>query len=535
MTSAAAATVDAVHIDDAPATRDAALSTWQAWRWWLPPALLALLFTLLFIDPFAGDWDALDYTVNSVRGMPSSMLFGRMLFIFTNHAAYRLAHAVFDLPNDQAYLLFKYMVVAECPLAVVGCWRLARELSGSLRTATVAALMLALSPFFIVYSGQAMTETPSILLLCLALVVHARGVRARQAWPVLAGAALLGLCVNIREPVGFFGLWLILAPACYGWQLKRRELFLTALACIIFFVCALAPFATWWLLNVDNYRAAWYGWVQSMRMESARHPVSPGNLIPFFGFFLVAAPTALLALPFAARREWRERGLTPLLTMALVGLFVNFVLLANYSVVINGRYLLTGLPALVPLAADYLTHLWTARTKNVRRGFVSACALVVSVALATGSVAYALARQTLMNHASTKDYRARLAWLPPDAVVMAGGQTVAVNYYRSLGYGHWDTIGTGGGWPGAELTPLIEGHLQTQRRVFLDVDPRLWAMNKWREQETRALVRLQSRFRFRRVSGTIYEIRPPDDGAANDDPNLQSLLNQPASGFSFLR
>jgi len=508
-----------------------ALSTRQAWRWWLPPALLALLLTFLFIDPFAGDWDALDYTVNSIAGVPSSMLFGRMLFIFTNHAAYRLARALFSLQNDQAYLLFKYMVVAQCPLAIVACWRLARELSGSLQTATVAALMLALSPFFVVYSGQAMTETPSILLLCLALVLHLRGVRGRSMWRMLVGAGLLGLCVNIREPVGFFGLWLIVAPACDGWKFKGRELFVTTLACLVFLICALAPFATWWLLNVDGYRYAWYGWVESMRMESAVHPVRLRNLIPFFGFFFVAAPIVFAALPFAVRREWRERGLTPLLSMALVGLFVNFVLLANYSTAINGRYLLTGLPALVPLAADYLLRRRTAHTENPLRAFVYACTIIVSVALVTGLITYALTRQTLSHHALTKDYRTRLLMLPPDAVVMAGGQSVAVNYYRSLGDGQWEIIGTGGGWPGAQLIPLIEGYLQANRRVFVDVDPRLWAMNKWREQETRALVSLGTRFRFRRISDTIYEIRPLADESANDNPNWQTLLNQPTSPF----
>lgn len=529
MPAPALAASSATHDD----RRSRALSTRQAWRWWLAPTLPALLFTIYFIDPFAGDWDALDYTVHAVRGQPSSMLFGRMLFIFTNHAAYRLAHALFGLQSDQAYLLFKYMVVVQTPFAVVACWTLARELSGSVRAATVAAFMLALSPFFIVYSGQAMTETPSILLLCVALITHLRGVRGRVPWQVLAGAALLGLCVNIREPVGFFGVWLVLAPLCYGWKLKRRELFLTVLACLIFLICAIAPFAVWWLLDVDGYRANWYGWLASMRAESAVHPVRLRNLVPFFQLFFIAAPVTLLALPFALRREWRtERRLTPILGFALVGLFVQLMLLANYSTVINGRYQLTGLPALCPLTAAYLLRRATARTHDPRRALVYTCALIVSFALLTGSLVYVFAARTLGNHALTKEYRARLASLPKDAVVMAGGQTVAVNYYRGLGYGAWDSIGTGGGWPGAErLMPQIEWHLTQGHRVFVDIDPRLWSMDSWHAQETRALVNLETRFRFRHYAGTIYEIRPPDDDTARDDPNLRVLLNNPKSLF----
>src|SRR2546421_6232122 len=128
--------------------------TWRAaWRCWLPVALLAFLLALLFRDPFAGDWDALDYTVLALRGAPSSMLFGRALFIYTNHLAYTLAHALFGLQPEHAYLLFKYMVVCASPLAVTGMWAFARRLSGSPQTATIAASLLALSPFFIIYSG----------------------------------------------------------------------------------------------------------------------------------------------------------------------------------------------------------------------------------------------------------------------------------------------------------------------------------------------------------------------------------------------
>ncbi|MBA3321461.1 MAG: hypothetical protein H0T45_08465, partial [Pyrinomonadaceae bacterium] len=103
-------------------------SFWQAWRWWLPIAAVALLLALFFVDPFAGDWDALDYAILALRGEPSSMLFGRMLFIFQNHLAFRVAHGLFGLQPEQAYLLFKYLVVAQSPLAVVACWALVREL-----------------------------------------------------------------------------------------------------------------------------------------------------------------------------------------------------------------------------------------------------------------------------------------------------------------------------------------------------------------------------------------------------------------------
>ena len=52
----------------------------------------------------------------------------------------------FALPPEKAYLLFKYAVVVQSPLAVIAWWRLARDLTNSMRAATLAALLLALSP-----------------------------------------------------------------------------------------------------------------------------------------------------------------------------------------------------------------------------------------------------------------------------------------------------------------------------------------------------------------------------------------------------
>src|ERR1044071_86697 len=48
--------------------------------YWFPPATLALVLTLLYLNPFIGDWDALDYTIYSLRGEPSSMALGPSLF-----------------------------------------------------------------------------------------------------------------------------------------------------------------------------------------------------------------------------------------------------------------------------------------------------------------------------------------------------------------------------------------------------------------------------------------------------------------------
>lgn len=487
---------------------------------------LSLSLALLFVDPFIGDWDALDYTVLSLRAQPSSMALGRSLFIFFNHALWCASHALLNIPADKAYLLFKYAVVLQSPLAILCCWTLARDLTRSVEAATIAALLVATAPAYVVYSGQVMTEIPSLLVLSLALTIHLRGVRSGRVVLTLCGAALLGMGVNVRETLAFYLPWLVIAPFVCGptrWPRERRLLWAAA-ACAVFALFAFGPFALWFTTDA-GFRASWYGWRESMRLESARHPVAVGNLLPFLFYFFLCAPLVTVALPFAFLKEWRERGLSCLLALALVGLFANFLLLFNYSTVVNWRYFLTALPALAPLVADRVLRHQAAKNGDVRRAFPRIVVALILLTVGIGVFARLTHRDAYEKRVLTRDYFARLALLPRDAVVIAGGQTVAVTYYRGIGAGAWDVIGTGGGWPGEErLAPLIEKYLQQGRRVFIDLDPRWWDVCGWQLEETRAIARLDTRFRFRRVSDTIFELRPPYDETAHDAPNTQSLL-----------
>jgi 4-amino-4-deoxy-L-arabinose transferase-like glycosyltransferase len=462
--------------------------------------------------------------VLAVRGQPSSMALGRLLFIFFNHALYSLAHKLFHLAPADAYLLFKYAVICLTPLVVISCWALAREVTGSNRTATIAALLVTASPPFVIYSGQVMTDVPSLLFVALALLLHLRGLRLRRWWMILAGAALLGAGANVRETVTFYAPWLILAPFVCGWKFGRRELTIIALSCLVFALCAFGPFALWFWTDAGNFRLSWYSWRDSGAAEAARHPVTWRNALPFLFYSFILGPMVTIALPVAMWKEWRARGLTIPLLLALAGVWANFLLFFNYSTVINWRYFLTGLPALVPLVADYFMRAQTIKLGDARRAFWSAVIGIAFIMAVAAVYASPTSRENITKRALTKDYRMRLALLPPDAVVLAGGQTVAVTYWRGLGLGQWTEIGTGAGWPGANLDQLIETYLKQGRRVFLDQDPRWWSPCGWQLEETRQLVNLESSFGFRKLSDTIYEIRPQQDDTARDAPNLRALL-----------
>jgi Dolichyl-phosphate-mannose-protein mannosyltransferase len=496
---------------------------WDAWKWWLPQALLGLTLVLCFVDPFIGDWDALDYTMLSLAGYPSSMALGRNLFIFGNHFLFLFAKAVFGLQPENAYLLFKYAVVAQAPLAVIACWLVAYSVSRSLHIAALSALLIVCSPVFVLYGGQVMTDVPSVLLLGLAVVVHFQGVRTKSLWLILGGATLMGLGVNLRETVGFFAPWLVLGPISYGWKIRKREAIYIGTSILVFLIFAFGWFAYWFITD-SHYQHIWYGWRESMRQESSRHPVELRNLLPFFAYLFITAPFVFLTLPFAPFAEFRRRHFSPMLALWIVALFADFLLFFNYSTTVNWRYFLTGLPGLAPLASSWLLLVGARLLGNITRALIACVLLIVGFATAFTISMRPVSFEFIQRRAMSKEYKLRLEQLPPDAVMISGAQTIAVTYWAAIGAGRWETIGTGGGWPGDRLFAVIDEHMAKGKRVFIDSDPRWWLPCGWQRDEIPLITQLEQHYGFRRVTDDIYELRPKSDEMAGDHPNLKRLL-----------
>jgi hypothetical protein len=493
------------------------------WRWWLPPALIGLCLVLYYVDPFIGDWDGIDYTMLSLAGYPSSMALGRNLFIFGNHFLFVLSHTLFDVKPENAYLIFKYAVVVQSPLAILACWWLAFKLTRAIYTATIAALLIAFSPVFVIYGGQVMTDVPSVLLLAVALILHLHGLQSRRLSFILLGAALLGLGVNLRETVGFYATWLVLGPVACGWQLRRREFIIVFASCIVFFVFASAWFAYWFLVD-PHYRWIWHGWRESMRQESARHPVTLANLPLYFFFLFVSAPLVFITLPLVPVFEARRKKFSPVLALWLTAIFADALLFLNYSTIVNWRYFLTGLPGLVPLSSYWMVQLGQQILGSTRRAFVACLIVVVGLALTFAIYMRPVSFEFIERRAMSKDYKSRLAQVPPDSVMISGSQTIAVTYWAAIGLGKWETIGTGGGWPGDRLFAVIDSYLKQGKRVYLDSDSRWWVACGWQRDEIPLIVELEHHFKFKQVTETIYEVRPLNDPTANDKPNLKRLL-----------
>lgn len=459
----------------------------------------------------------------SLAGYPSSMALGRSLFIFGNHWLFVLARSVFGLAPENAYLLFKYAVVAQAPVAVIACWALARQLSHSVYTATIAALLVTFSPVFVLYGGQVMTDVPSVLLLAVALLIHLRGIRTRNLSLVFAGAVLMGLGVNLRETIGLYLPWLMFAPFVCGWKFNKREVGYVTASLVLFLVFAFGWFMYWFITD-PYYRGIWFGWRESMRQESARHPVALANIRPFIMYFFICAPLVFISLPFAPVREWRLHRLSPLLFLWLTGFVANLLLFFNYSTTVNWRYFLTGLPALVPLGAHALLDLLQRFTGSRRRAFATCVSAIGILAVVFAVYLRPISSEFIERRAMSKQYKQRLQNIPSDAVMISGSQTIAVTYWAAIGAGRWKTIGTGGGWPGDQLFSTIQDHFAKGRRVFLDSDPRWWLPCGWQREEIPMIVELEKHFSFKQVAENIFELRPLGEQGSIDKPNLKRLL-----------
>ena len=98
------------------------------------------------------------------------------------------------------------------------------------------------------------------------LVSEVRSVRSEMNVPagakiplVLVGAGLMGLGMNLRETIGFYAPWLVLAPFVLGWKFQRKEILCVAASCALFVVLAFGWFGYWFITD-PHYRWVWYGW-----------------------------------------------------------------------------------------------------------------------------------------------------------------------------------------------------------------------------------------------------------------------------------
>src|SRR5688572_32935014 len=145
---------------------------------------------------------------------------------------------------------------------------------------------------------------------------------------------------------------------------------------------------------------------------------------------------------------FNDTATTKIYTLSLHDALPILLLFFNYSTTVNWRYFLTGLPAIVPLGAFWFLRLGERRFGNVQRAFVACCGAIVLMAAVLFIYMRPISFEFIQRRAMSREYKHRLAQVPPDAVLISGAQTIAVHYWAALGGGAWKASGTGGGCAG---------------------------------------------------------------------------------------
>lgn len=471
-------------------------------HFWLPLMLVSWWLAWHFQDEFISDWDGFDYTSYTVEGLPSALGLGRSLFLGYNHLLWRLASRWLGTPPENAYLVLRYAVIAQAGPAIVAVYALYKELSGSQAAAFFGALIVASSPFYIIYSGRAMNEIPGLLMLAstLWLMLRALGSRRRGAAVLfLASAYLVGLSANVREFAIFYLPLIPLASWVIGRSWKK------GLAGTLLAALGMASGIIFWTLYApEKYWPAAIKWYAMSLQERRVHPVGPENFAFIADFMFNGSVAVTLVAPLALVWLLQRRELRLLLFFGLLGLLADLALVANHDLSVNARYVLTGLPGLAAACGWALAEL-------VRMRGAWGWMLVAGLIVLTKGTYNEMARDLYNQHWAAREsarYFDRIEDRPWNSAFIIGSRTPLINFYSASGARpHWKAIPTGAGWPDDRLGEEIDGLIAAGRLVYVDFDPEIWQAGRRKEnRESAGLEMIKREYELEYLRDSIYRI-----------------------------
>lgn len=424
---------------------------------------------------------------------------GRALFLAYNHLLWQAAHRWFHWTPDRAYLLLRYGVIAQTGIAITGLYALCKELSANRLAAFFGALIFVASPYFITYSGRAMSEIPGFLMLSWSLWWMLRSLRLKHAGRFLIAAFLIGLSANVREFAVFYFPFIALAAWSYGvkWRLIILALALTAMASV-------AGLIFWYLREGDLYLDAVTKWYRLSAEERRRFPVSIHNIWFFGKFAFICSATVAMLSPLALVWLSAKRHLRLLWLFGLCGLLADLVLLANHDLPVNPRYLLTGLLGLAAVSGWCLAELLRLRPV---RGVILLLGLIV-MTKATWNYEAKELYSAEWNANGALRFIAKVEPLPWNSGFIVGQRSPLIHYFSSIGVQpYWRTISPGSGWPDDKLDKAIDDFFYAGREVYVDFDPEIWQTGvRENSREAAGLEMIRSHYQLEHIQDQFYRI-----------------------------
>ncbi len=465
---------------------------------WLPLACVSWLLAWRFQDQFISDWDGFDYTVYAVQHRASALGLSRALFLAYNSALWEMAHHWFGLLPEKAYLVIRYGVIALAGPAIVGVYALLKELTASRLMASFGALIVAFSPYYIIYSGRGMSEIPGLLMLSWSLWWMVRSLRDDKVAQFLLAACLMGLSANIREFAIFYLPFIPISARIY-----KRSWKLGGVALVLAIVCAFAGMIFWKLYD-ELYWIEVVNWWRLSAAERKIHPVTSANLMFLAKYSFNCSVIATIITPFALVWLWSKHHLRLLFSFGLIGLAANLALLANHDLSVNPRYLLTGLLGLAAVCGWCLAEL-------IRFYRVWAVCLLMGLIVLT-KVSYDNTGKELYNQQwaarAARDYVAKVASLSWNSAFIVGSRTPLIHFLAGVkARPHWLAVTPGAPWPDERLDDVIQDFLHAGREVYVDFDPELWqAGAREKSREAPGLEMIRRDYRLERIRDDFYRV-----------------------------
>jgi hypothetical protein len=465
---------------------------------WLPLLFLSWSLAWKFQDQFISDWDGFDYTSYAVQGLPTSLGLGRALFLGYNHLLWRIANEWFNMPAEQAYLVLRYAVIAQSGPATVGIYALCKEMTASRLAAGFGALLVAISPYYIVYSGRGMSEIPAFLMLSWSLWWMLRSLRLGRAIGFLIAAFLVGLSANLREFAVFYLPFIPLAARIYGYGWIHG---LKALALAVFGAFAGMIF---WTFYQPTYLAGVFTWYTLSAQERKMHPVTIDNFRFLFDFAYNCSSAVVIIAPLAFFWLWPRKNLRALFVLGCLGLLAHLVLVANHDLPVNPRYLLTGLLGLAAICGWCLAELLKCHR-------IRALPLLIGLVVLSKGAYNQMYREVDGSEwaaRAAKSYISRIEAMPWNSAFIVGARSPLVNLYYWIGARpFWKAVSPGSGWPDDRLDEVIDDLLLAGRVVYVDFDPDLWQVGSRKQsREGPGLEMIKQEYELEQVGEHFYRI-----------------------------
>ncbi len=468
------------------------LSWWLAWK---------------FQDPFISDWDGFDYTVSIVRGLPSPLGLGRALFIGFYHEVWRLLRHFDLLRNEESYLILRYGSILLSGPAVAGIYALTHELTRNRLAALLAGLLLALSPYFIIYSGRSMSETPGLFILAwslwaLARSLHSRSQPRRRFFLIMISAILIGLAANVREIAIFYLPFIPLAILLAG-----ERLWIAVASISLATLSSLSGMVYWILKRGYLYWDEVMIWYRLSAIERRHYPVTIRNFTLFSEYAYECSVATVILVPLAFALLWPRKERRTLLILGLIGLVANMTMLINHDLSVNPRYLLTGMVGLAPVCGWALADLYDHTPVRARLLLAG----LLTITLASLIRIWPDYHWQSRNAVAAAAYLDRIRDLPWNSGFIVGARSPLINFYMGIeARPEWKTISPGSGWPDDRLGQAVDDLLLAGRFVYVDFDPEIWQYGeRGSSREEKGLRMIRQRYCLRHIDKQLYLIDEP--------------------------